>query len=197
MTLELINTIGLFTSPVIAVVVTLVWQSFKEKRERNKQRKDHLFLTLMAHRRSQPPRQEWVDASNLIDVVFADTPSVLRLWHEYYDLLGSANYREESSKRVHKHLELLSAMAVDLGYRSLSQTDIDKYYSPIAHGNENDLNWRLRTELLRVLSGAQQLVIPSLSPAPIGSEPGLGNDTTTALPQAPPNAGTPASGTSQ
>ncbi len=197
MTLELINTIGLFTSPVIAVVVTLVWQSFKEKRERNKQRKDHLFLTLMAHRRSQPPRQEWVDALNLIDVVFADTPSVLRLWHEYYDLLGSANYREESSKRVHKHLELLSAMAVDLGYRSLSQTDIDKYYSPIAHGNENDLNWRLRTELLRVLSGAQQLVIPSLSPAPIGSEPGLGNDTTTALPQAPPNAGTPASGTSQ
>lgn len=194
MTLELINTIGLFTSPVIAVVVTLLWQSAKEKRDRNRQRKDHLFLTLMAHRRSQPPRQEWVDALNLIDVVFADSSTVLKLWHEYYDLLGSSNYSEEASKRVHKHLELLSAMATELGYRGLSQTDIDKYYSPVAHGNENDLNWRLRTELLRVLTNTQHLVVPSISALPSGTAPNHSGEVAEAPPQAPPNAGTPASG---
>ena len=198
MTRELVNTIGLFTSPVIAVVVTLLWQHIREKHDRVHSRKEQLFLALMAHRRSQPPSQAWVDALNLIDVVFDDSPTVLRLWHEYYDLLGSATYKDELNKRTHKHLELLSAMAAELGYKSLSQTDIDKFYSPVAHGNEAEMTWRLRAELLRVLQGAHNIVIPS--------QPGQQSSATSmpapeppqnALPQAPPNAGTPASGSSE
>lgn len=194
MTLEVINTIGLFTSPVIAVVVTLIWQSSREKREQNHRRKEQLFMSMMAHRRLQPPSQVWVDSLNLIDVVFADCPEVLKLWHEYYDLLGSASYREESGKRSHKHLELLFAMAKEVGLEEIRQTDIDKFYSPIAHANEADLDWKLRTELLRVLQGAQNLVIPSTQ-GPSGPSIESGSETVqVGAADAPPNAGTPASG---
>lgn len=192
MNLQTINTIGLFTSPVIAVIVTLAWQHFKERREKTRQRKDQLFLSMMAHRRLQPPSQVWVDSLNLIDVVFANCEGVLKHWHEYYDLLCSPNYRDEAGKRAHKHLELLSAMAVELGYKSLSQIDIDKFYSPIAHGNEAELNWRLRTELLRVLQGAQSLVLP-LAAGQLDALHESRTQVPDALPQAPPNAGTPAS----
>ena len=194
MTLETLNTIALFSSPVIAVVVTLMWQRIRETKDRVHNRKEQLFLALMAHRRSQPPSQAWVDSLNLIDVVFDDSPIVLRLWHEYYDLLGSATYKDDWNKRTHKHLELLSAMASELGYKSLSQTDIDKFYSPVAHGNEADMNWRLRSEFLRVLQGAQHIVIPSHPGHQDGPLAASAPPPLAALPQAPPNAGTPASG---
>lgn len=114
----------------------------------------------MAHRRRWPPTQDWVDALNLIDVVFAKHEKLLSLWHQYYDLLASVEFAKESQKREHKYLEMLSEMARVLGFRHLQQTDIDKYYSPKYHGNEADLEWSIRQELLRVLKNSQHILIP-------------------------------------
>jgi len=48
-------------------------------------------------------------------------------------------------------------MAVALGYRRLSQTDIDRFYSPQVHATQGQLNQELQTELLRVLKATQSL----------------------------------------
>ena len=90
-----INILAIVLSPVIAVIITLWHQGRKERRDR----KERLFTQLMAHRKAFPPSSEFVNALNLIDIIFADTSSVIKLWHEYYAMLGSANteneYREQ------------------------------------------------------------------------------------------------------
>src|SRR5712664_1308158 len=126
-TRDIISIIAILVGPVTAVSITLWWQRRKEKRDR----KLALFTTLMAHRRASPPTYEWVNALNLIDVVFADNPKVLTLWHELYLMLQNPN---PTQAQGHKYLELLSVMAASLGFRHLQQTDIDKYYSPQVHG---------------------------------------------------------------
>ena len=147
----IINVIAIILGPIIAVIITLVYQKYKEKRDA----KYRLFLTLMAHRKSFPPTIAWVESLNLIDVVFADHPKVVELWHQYYDLLHQES--KDYTKREHKYLELLSAMAKTLGYKNLQQTDIDKFYTPTAHGDQATLNHKVQTELLRVLENTGSL----------------------------------------
>src|SRR2546427_6358352 len=102
----------------------------------------------MALRISYPISYDWANSLNLIDVVFGDCPNVVDQWHQYYTLLHTqtANFEE----RNHKYLELMSAMAAELGFRRLQQTDIDKFYTPQAHGDQAFLNWQCQTEWLRV-----------------------------------------------
>ncbi len=140
-----INIVAIILGPILAVIITLAYQKFKEKRDA----KMRLFLTLMAHRKSYPISYDWVQALNLIDVVFANHSQVVKLWHEYYDYLHEET--KKFTKRDHKYLELLSEMARCLNYKNLQQTDIDKFYTPIAHGDQAALNYKVQTELLRVL----------------------------------------------
>lgn len=147
--------LAILVSPAIAVGITLWYQNRKERRER----KDRLFQTLMVHRKAFPPAHDWVNGLNLIDVVFSDSPKVVALWHQYYSLLGSAKTDNEYRDRDHKYIELLSAMARDLGYQSLQQTDIDKFYSPQAHQNQIAASNEIQTELLRVLKSTQNIAI--------------------------------------
>ena len=140
-----INIAAIVFGPVSAVTITLAYQKYKEKRDA----KIRLFLTLMAHRKSLPPTFAWVESLNLIDVVFAKHPKVVQLWHEYYDFLHEET--KDYTKREHKYLELLSLMAKSLGFPNLQQTDIDKFYTPIAHGDQAELNHKVQIELLRVL----------------------------------------------
>lgn len=81
--MDIINIIAITVGPLLAVLITLWWQERKENRDANRR----LFLTLMAKRRTTPPTVEWVDALNVIDVVFADVPQAVQLWHEYYSSL--------------------------------------------------------------------------------------------------------------
>jgi hypothetical protein len=117
---EIINLSAIFLGPVFAVMVTLWWQARKQKRDE----KLRLFLSLMAHRRSIPPAPEWVNSLNVIDVIFADVPQVVQLWHEYYTGLCSPPQNNNHQQREHTYLLMLSAMARHLGYQKLEQTDI-------------------------------------------------------------------------
>jgi len=141
----IINLTAIILGPVIAVVITLTYQKHRTEQET----KNRLFLKLMAQRKSFPPSFAWVESLNLIDVVFAKHPTVVQLWHDYYDCLHSET--QDYAKRDHKYLELLSAMAQCLGYKDIQQTDIDKFYTPIAHGDQAELNHKVQIELLRVL----------------------------------------------
>jgi len=60
-----------------------------------------------------------------------------------------------------KYLDLLANMARDLGYKNLLQTDISRYYSPVAHGNQFEINDKIQTEWLRVLENFRK---PWLAP---------------------------------
>src|SRR5882762_5331817 len=73
--------IATFVGPIAAVIITLWHQARKQRRDA----KERLFITVMAHRQSAPPSPEWVDALNLIDVIYSDEPKVKTAWHNLYD----------------------------------------------------------------------------------------------------------------
>ena len=83
----------------------------------------------MAHRKSNPPTIDLVNSLNVIDVVFHDSPRVVQLWHQYYDLLCQTPVNWHLAEG--KYLDLVSEMARDLRYQTVSQTDIARFYTPI------------------------------------------------------------------
>ena len=143
---DFITILAIIIGPIVAVCITLWWQQRKEKRDAQLR----LFTTLMAHRKAMPLTPEWVTALNLIDVVFADNPRVVALWHELYQLFHNPT---RTQAQDHKYLELLSEMAAALRFRRLQQTDIDKFYLPQIHINQLVAQAEMQTELLRVLKG--------------------------------------------
>lgn len=148
-----ITAIAIVVGPLAGVLFTLWFQKRKELRDAQ----HRLFLTLMAHRRSYPPTFDWANALNLIDVVFANNRGIVGLWHQYYDLLcqDPVNWHLADAK----YLDLLAAIGRSLGYKDLSQTDISKFYSPRAHGNQAQLAMETQTELLRVLKATERVPV--------------------------------------
>ena len=154
---------ALFFGPIIAVGITLWWQNRKEKRDA----KIRLFTTLMAQRKTTPPTYEWVQALNLIDVVFARDRSVVELWHELFHLFES---RERTQTQDHKYIELLSEMASVLGYHKSKQTDIDKFYYPQSYIDALLAQNEAQAEWLRVLKNTEHF-LAQRRPDPPPDEP--------------------------
>jgi len=86
---------------------------------------------------------------------YAGETRIVQLWHQLYDVLNVQTVNQQAF--THKYLDLLSAMATSLGYRSLTQTDIDKFYMPQALGDQAQLSLEAQTELLRVLKARPTL----------------------------------------
>lgn len=152
---DIVMVAAVLIGPVIAVLITLWWQRRKESHDSKKR----LFLTLMVHRRANPPAIEWVNALNVIDVVFSEHHQVVELWHRYYESLSNPPANKNYEQREHTYLLMLSAMARSLGYKRLEQTDIDKYYTPQAHGDQATLNYQCQTEWLRVLQNTESFSV--------------------------------------
>jgi hypothetical protein len=146
-----ITAVAIVLGPLAGVIFTLWFQKRKERSDAQ----HRLFLALMAHRRSMPPSVDWVNALNLIDVVFADSREVVGLWHQFYDLL--CQDPPNSHLADAKYLDLLASMGRMLGYQDLSQTDISKFYLPRAHGNQSQLAMGTQMELLRVLRSTERI----------------------------------------
>jgi hypothetical protein len=92
----------------------------------------------------------------------SDRPSIVEKWHACYDILEQ---RQAGTPRWnHAYIDLLSSMAVSLGYRSLQQTDIDKFYVPQVHGDQSALQSDLQKELLRVLQASDAFSLPARKP---------------------------------
>lgn len=66
---------AIIIGPLVAVLIT-VWL---QRRHQKYDAKLRLFTTLMIHRKSNPPAFDWVNALNLIDVVFEDDQEIVRL----------------------------------------------------------------------------------------------------------------------
>ncbi len=102
----------------------------------NEEQKDNakrtLFLTLFALRGS-PLNYDFVRGLNEIDVVFEDTPSVLAAWHTHYASLQIDNQVNELQIWELQRTEILSSMALSLGYSRIRQTDMIRSYYPKGH----------------------------------------------------------------
>ena len=134
--------IGIGQIIAVAIIPIIVWV-LGIKYQNRKAKKDaqlRVFLTLMADRKSTPITKEWVDALNTIDVVFQENKKVRHAWREYLD--SSNSFR----------LDLLSEMAVSLGYKNLKQTEIDRFYSPKYFGSQMSRQEILFQENLRILT---------------------------------------------
>lgn len=148
------NTMNIFAviiGPITAVLITLCYQSRKEKRDM----KYRAFLVLMAHRKAMPPNKAMIEMLNILDVVFADNQTIVRLWHKYYSLLSQPPCQD----RTQTWLRLLDAMAIDLGYPNLRTTDLEQFYIPKAHADQTILSEKLQKELLRVLVNTRSFVV--------------------------------------
>ncbi|GLL55804.1 hypothetical protein KUBF_34670 [Bacteroides finegoldii] len=143
--------IGIGQILAVAVIPIIIWfggikyQNRKAKRDAQL----NLFLTLMANRKSNPITKEWVDALNTIDVVFQDNHKVRHAWREYLDSLNEKSPHFQSNNAF--LLDLLSEMAMVLGYKNLKQTEIDRFYSPKYFGSQMSRQEILFQENLRVL----------------------------------------------
>ena len=140
---------ALVAGPVAAVIITLWAQDRAAKRST----KERLFVTPMAHRKSYPPTVEWVSAINTIVVVYANNPKILSHWDTCYRRLSAKPWDTEAWNR--DLLDLLSAIAEDLGYKHIRQTQIDKFYVPDAHNKIFGEQDELRNNLLRVLKATK------------------------------------------
>lgn len=143
--------IAIFLGPLFGVIFTFWFQSRQEK----KKEKYNLLLTLLGERKTLLISQQKAAALNTIDIIFQDNKAIVDLWHKYYSELSVQPSRE----REHAWLNLLSAMAEDVGYANLKQTDLDKFYIPQAHADSIELQNETQKELLRVLKNSQSVGI--------------------------------------
>ena len=102
--------------------------------------KTQLFLTLFYYR-GTPIHQTFVNGLNQIDVVFNDTPLVISAWHKYYEALHHTDLVDKDGVWSNLRTELLSQMAISLGYGALSQVDIIKHYYPEGHDYQSRTAW--------------------------------------------------------
>lgn len=136
-------------SPVDAVKVG--------RRLNNEEQKDNakreLFLTLFSLR-GNPIHYDFVTGLNEIDVVFEDNPSVLTAWHKHFRDLHDKGLTDPLKIWEVGRIELLSEMAVSLGYNALKQTEIMQHYYPEGHSNQlqDDFDFR-QAALLYLKSG--------------------------------------------
>lgn len=143
--------IAIVLGPLAGVVFTLWFQARKEKRDA----KLSLFLSLMAERKAPLVSPQVAQALNKIDVVFSDVGTVKDKWHEYYALL----HQPPGEPRTHKWLELLATMATELGYKNLSQIDLDKFYVPQGHIDDAEFQKKVGQQWARVLENTEHFVV--------------------------------------
>lgn len=143
--LAIVQIIAVAIIPLVVWWLGNKWQDRKAKEDAKRQ----LFLTLMANRQCNPINKEWVDALNMIDVIFQDDKKVRSAWRAYYDSLDpSSQYNKITNSFL---LDLLSEMANSLGYNNLKQTEIDKAYTPQGFVDNSNMQTIIQKEALRVL----------------------------------------------
>lgn len=123
--------IALVLTPcVVGAAAVLVPPWIEERRE--KYRAKRWILTALMQTRFTPVADDRIRAFNSIDLIFQDDPDVCAKWASLLEKFKDPTYltpqgAAEANRRL---LDLMSAMAKSLGYKSLSQTSIDRSYAP-------------------------------------------------------------------
>lgn len=143
--------LAIFMGPLVGILFARWDQRRRDKRKD----KEFLFLTLLVERKGVAYSEAAVRAMNSIDIVFADRPKIVELWHTYYALLNlQATTVVEA--RSHAWLKLLTEMARELGYKKLEMTDLDKFYFPQGHADRLELHRQMELAFLQFLQTMSQ-----------------------------------------
>lgn len=129
--IDVINILAVFLSPIFAVLASVWLQNRLEKR-----RNQFDILRTLISERHHFINEETVRAYNSIDLLFHDSPEVRKKFKEYFELTLQNGREGEYGK---KNIELLKAIAIQLGYRdSIDALDLDRVYLPkgITDGRE-------------------------------------------------------------
>lgn len=122
---EDINILMVLLSPVIAVVIGQYLQNRFELRKD----KIEIFQLLMKNRVYYWGARESVDALNRIDVVFHNSSNVTKAWKHYYNKIQIEN-QTDINLVIDLQYELLSEMAKDLGYGTITKETLYFPYRP-------------------------------------------------------------------
>ena len=82
-----------------------------------------------------------------------DDKKVRQAWKDYHNSLNSLSPDFPNNNSF--ALDLLSEMALSLGYKELKQTEIDRFYEPVQFTKEQELKDSLANENLRVLMASK------------------------------------------
>lgn len=142
-TVEVITILAILAGPVLAVQAQKWLENFREK----KNRKLHIFRTLMATRAAAAKiSAEHVRALNMIDIEFYHDSKVKEAWKEYLDHLYDKDYQKTHGpekwfeKSEELFISLLKLIADEVDY-PFDKTHLKRgFYLPNAHGEQaNDL----------------------------------------------------------
>lgn len=164
--------ISIITATLLGPILAIQAQKAVERARDRHNRKSWLFHNLMATRAARVSADH-VQALNMIDLVFygrrilgihrrsKTETAVLDAWHEYLDHLNTKFEKENLSlwgaKGDELFVNLLFALAVDVGYR-FDRVQLKKgAYSPIAHGELELEQQQVRKLAIDLLSGAHPL----------------------------------------
>jgi len=151
--LILIATIAaIYFSPIKAVKVgrQLTDEQQKDNAKRN------LFLLLFSLR-GTPVHFDFVKGLNQIDIVFEDNQTVLDAWHIHYDSLQIKGQVNQEQIWDLQRANLLSAMAVCLGYKRIKQTDMIRSYYPEGHQYLSQYDNDFRVAVLKYLKSGHEV----------------------------------------
>lgn len=161
-------TISIVFATLLGPILAVQAQRWIEEYKGRRNRKDHLFRTLMATRRARVA-PEHVQALNLIDFEFwgnrGNNKKVLDAWNLYRDHLNTPFNKETQHIWIVRQDELftdmLFEMSVCLGY-GFDKVHINKsVYSPVAHGNLEDEQTTIRRGLVELFS--KRFAIPVIT----------------------------------
>ena len=128
--MTIVNIIAIILSPIIALFISHRVQINYEKRKE----KIEILKTLMA-RRILANSIEYVNALNIIDIIFADSPKVKTAYKALYEAYNQPNY--DISKSQMMLTKLIEAIVVDVGYKEKITWDtIQQPYYPIWLDNQ-------------------------------------------------------------
>lgn len=159
---------------IIGPILAVQAQKFLEAVRYKKQRRLNLFHTLMSTRATRVSN-EHVGALNMIDIEFYgrkifghrfQTPtekSITNAWKNYNDQLNTPYAPEQLAMWADKgdvlFTTLLYKMSNALGY-DFDEVQLKRdCYRPIAHGNLDEEQHKLRTALIEVMEGRKPIPI--------------------------------------
>src|ERR1700730_4984765 len=120
--------VALILGPALAV-----WYSVNVERVREKRRAKLWALQTLLSNRHNVFADDRLRVLNSIDLIFQDDADVRTKWQSYLAQLSNPSFKTDATFQAEgrrRELELISAMALALGYKSLSQMDIDRSYRP-------------------------------------------------------------------
>jgi hypothetical protein len=123
--IDIVEKIGI---PLIAAFIGAVLAFANQNRFQKRQDKKYVLATLMAYRHAGVAEVDFIKALNMIDIIFHDSAKVKEKVRKYFNYTSLEMY--SGGQRVEAFFELVLEMAKDIGYKSLTLSEIKDFYVP-------------------------------------------------------------------